>query len=54
MEKVIACADRGAVDFFSKDGDYAELVDMVQIILNRRERWAEWIGHPSGATSGHS
>jgi DNA-binding NtrC family response regulator len=48
VEQVIACADRGAVDFFSKNGDYAELVDMVTIILNRRERWAQWIGQKEG------
>lgn len=47
MEKVIACADRGAVDFFEKKAGFECLLDSVQNALGRCERWAEWLGAPA-------
>lgn len=44
MKQVIACADRGAVDFFEKSAGYELLIDSVQTALARRERWADWLG----------
>ena len=44
VAQVIQCAERGAVDFLSKDGDYNQIVVTVGAVLARRQRWAEWLG----------
>lgn len=44
LQQVIACVDRGAVDFFAKSGDYGELVECVESALRRRDRWGECLG----------
>ena len=51
MLQVVACADRGAVDFFSKSQNHSELVRSVREALERTDRWAGWMGqhHPDGA-----
>ena len=45
VERVIAYADRGAVEFFAKGGEPSQLVVTVRFALSRCERWIEWIGH---------
>lgn len=47
MEQVIACADRGAVDFFEKKAAFDGLLDSVKAALGRCERWGEWLGSPA-------
>ncbi len=43
-EQVIACADRGAIDFFSKYEDCDAIVESAKTVLSRRERWSAWLG----------
>jgi two-component system NtrC family response regulator/two-component system response regulator AtoC len=44
INQVIACADRGAIDFFSKTEGLTGLVQSVQEALDRTDRWAAWMG----------
>lgn len=44
-ERVIECVERGAVDFFSKNGDEAPLLDAIRDALERRNRWRACLGH---------
>ncbi len=39
ISRVIECADRGAVDFFSKGDDWATLIESVRVAQARIDRW---------------
>ena len=51
LDQVIACADRGAIDFFSKTEGLTGLVQSVQEALDRTDRWAAWMGVRETAAS---
>lgn len=43
IEQVIECADRGAIDFFSKQEPLPPLTEAVAAALARAARWAGWL-----------
>lgn len=52
LEQVIECADRGAIDFFSKQEPLPPLTEAVAAALARAARWAGWLRQ--GSTTSES
>ncbi len=49
IEQVIECADRGAIDFFSKQEPLPPLTDAVASALARAARWSGWFRQGNSA-----